>query len=151
MKSETHISNHPHNVFFLRAFMILIITLLGSSACGTIIYGTQENVWVTSDPMGETVVVNGKPVETPRFVLLPRSEDIHATTEKEGCTKTELQIHRRLNKWTILVGNLPLLAALPVGVLIDFVSGGAWSFEKDHVHVALSCDMQGDAHAVEIR
>jgi hypothetical protein len=139
MQSESGFTFHPHNFFSLRAFMMVIITLLGTSACGTIIYGMQESVWVTSDPMGETVVVNGEPVQTPRFLLLSRSEDLHVSAEKEGCTKTELQIHLRLNKWATLVGNLPLLAAYPIGILIDLATGGAWSFEKEHVHVALSC------------
>jgi hypothetical protein len=143
MQSESDYTSHSPNLFSLRAFTMLIITLMGTSACGTIIYGFQESVWVTSDPMGETVVVNDKPVVTPSFLLLPRTEDIHASAEKEGCTKAELQIHRRLNTWTILVGNLPLLVALPAGVLIDFVTGGAWSFEKDHIHLALSCGGKG--------
>lgn len=151
MQSEPNLTRHPSISFSLVVYFILIIALLTSSACGTIVHGFKEQVWVTSDPLGETVEVNGESVETPRFLLLSRSEDLRVSAEKDGCTKSEMRVHRRVNKWATLIGNLVLLAAYPAGVLIDFITGGAWSFEKDHIHIALTCNMQGNMHEAEIR
>ncbi len=109
---------------------------LAGAGCGTIVHGTRQNVMISSNPPGATATVNGMQVETPAVVSLSRDKDHMVTVEKEGCKKGHVPINRSFNGVATILGNILWLF---VGVVVDFVAGGAWTLEPDNVTVPLSC------------
>jgi hypothetical protein len=118
---------------------LLGLLLFGLSACATFIHGTEQKIWITSDPADATVRVDGVQMGTPNFVSLLRHATHTVTAEKEGCTKEQVKTSRGFNYMSTLLGNAWLLAWIPAGIIVDLISGGDWSLEPDHVHVVLLC------------
>lgn len=80
-----------------------VLLLFGLSACATIIHGTDQKIWITSDPINATVRVDGVQTGTPNFIPLSRSEKHTVTAEKEGCTKEQVKTSRGFNYMSTLL------------------------------------------------
>lgn len=124
----------------LRLLSLLLLLVPMTQGCGTVLYGTRQEISITSDPSEATATIGDVTVTTPATVSLRRRTDHTVRVTKDGYEEGQAQINRHLNGWTTLLGNAPWLL-LPGGyvttVLVDLVAGGGWTLEPDSVHVIL--------------
>jgi hypothetical protein len=66
-----------------------------TSACGTMINGSKQRVGISSDPLGASVSVDGKPYgKTPVLVNLTRKRNHQVTVELDGYQAFEADIKK---------------------------------------------------------
>ena len=120
--------------------LFLLTLMFGLPACATFIHGEEQRVWITTDPYDSMVRIDdSQRISPPNFISLPRRGKHVITAEKEGCSKEQIQMGRKFNYISTLLGNLGYLFLSPIAILVDLASGGAWTLEPDHVHLTLSC------------
>ena len=113
---------------------ILCVAFL-NAGCGTIIYGTSQNVTFNSNPPGAVArLSNGFEVTTPETISLARGNDYIVTFEKDGYKKKQVQITRSFNGTATILGNIFWLI---IGVAVDLVAGGAWKLQPEVVNATL--------------
>ena len=118
---------------------LLLLTILGTTGCASIISGTTQSVFVNSSPSGANVEVDGLQATTPAKLELKRSQPSHnVRVTKEGYEPANVSIGRKFNPW--VAGNLFWGYGVVVGVIVDFVSGGAWALETDRIDLSLATD-----------
>ncbi len=97
--------------------------------------GTQDSVFVESQPPGATVRVDGQAVaRTPAKIFLARGHPQRVTVEKEGYLAEELAFQRHFDAGWIL---FDLLLTLGIGIPIDVATGAMWNFNPDRAVVRL--------------
>ena len=113
----------------------LLFTIV-QGGCGAILYGGKQDVTFDSKPPGAAVKLdNDIRFMTPHTVSLPRSQNHHATFEKEGYEPLYVIVNHEFQPMTSIVGNL--LPFFPVGLAIDIVTGAAWRLEPELVRMEL--------------
>ncbi len=127
------------NELEVKVSSILLVFSLVTQGCGTIIYGTRQDISINSNPPEATVTVDGITVTTPATVSLRRRKDHTVTVIKEGYEEAQAHINRSLNGWVTLLGNLIwfLPGSYVVTVLVDLLAGGGWTLEPETVNVNL--------------
>ena len=116
---------------------VLSFAIVGMAGCASIMNGTTQSVFVNSTPSGAMVQVDGLQATTPAKLELKRSASSHdIRVAKDGYETAQVSVGRKLNPW--LAGNFAWGYGLPLGVLVDFISGGAWSLETDKVDLSLA-------------
>jgi len=125
-----------------------VLALL-AQGCGTILYGTRQEITISSTPPEAEATVDGVTVTTPAILSLKKNKDYAVTVKKEGYQEAQAQIKRSLNGWTTLLGNIvwyvpyvpghvPFIpGTYAIAVLIDLLAGGGWTLEPDAVNVTL--------------
>ena len=117
---------------------VSIITVLALSffvqGCGTLTHGMRQNITINSRPSGAKVTVGKLNVKTPATVSLARNRDYVVTAKKDGYEDSQTQIVRSFNTGSTIFGNI---LWLPPGLIIDFVTGGAWSLEPRTLSIYL--------------
>lgn len=111
---------------------LALLCLLGGGCCA-LITGNSEEIWLTSDPPGVSVHVDGKVYETPCKVRVSRSEE-HQVTFADG-QRVELKHSKWGNGW--MWGNLiwtPSLVLTLVALAVDGGTGAAKDLEPDDLH-----------------
>ncbi len=116
-----------------KKFLVLVtITGLVTSGCATIVHGTKQDVYVTSNPSGAVVRMQGIATTTPGVLTLDRKHERYVLVfEKEGYQPVEIKLRRTIDGW--FFGNL-LIGGL-VGIVIDFVNGSAYKLTPGEVDV----------------
>jgi hypothetical protein len=129
---------------------LVLAAWLLTSGCATIAHGRTQGIRVLSAPAGATVSVKGESVGvTPARVVLNRSEsDVVLRLEKEGYGAVDVPLKSTLSGWTganlplglfggATGGNLGMIGAVAFYGGIDLITGAAYSFEPNAVHVVL--------------
>ncbi|MBI3597633.1 MAG: PEGA domain-containing protein [Nitrospirae bacterium] len=117
------------------AVLLLVVNCMG---CGTLFNGTTKNVGISSSPSGAQVIVDGRSYITPAQVGLKRNQTYAITVQKEGYEPAGATVQRSVSGWiwadvvSMLAGGAGLL-----GLIVDFVDGGAYDLEPDNVNVNL--------------
>ena len=118
---------------------LLLLSILGTTGCASITSGTTQSVFVHSSPSGANVEVDGLQATTPAKLELKRNQASHnVRVTKEGYEPANVSIGRKFNPW--VAGNLLWGHGFLVGVVVDFVSGGAWDLDTDRIDLTLSPD-----------
>ncbi len=118
---------------------LLLLSILGTTGCASIISGTTQSVFVNSSPSGANVEVDGLQAKTPAKLELKRNQASHnVRVTKEGYEPANVSIGRKFNPW--VAGNLLWGYGFVVGVIVDFVSGGAWDLDTDRIDLSLAPD-----------
>ena len=118
---------------------LLLLAILSTTGCASIISGTTQSVFVNSSPSGANVEVDGLQATTPAKLALKRIQASHnIRVTKQGYEPASVSIGRKFNPW--VAGNLFWGYGVVVGVLVDFVSGGAWALETDQINLSLAPD-----------
>ena len=118
---------------------LLLLSILGTTGCASITSGTTQSVFVNSSPSGANVEVDGLQATTPAKLELKRNQASHnVRVTKEGYEPANVSIGRKFNPW--VAGNLLWGHGFLVGVVVDFVSGGAWDLDTDRIDLTLSPD-----------
>src|SRR5438874_13700090 len=94
---ETRISKEKMR-FLVRLVPIMILIAAGPG-CATVTGGCRDqNVKITSNPVGAAVLVDGQPAgSTPTAVKLCRKTEHHVEIAYPGCENAQVTIARRLN------------------------------------------------------
>jgi hypothetical protein len=105
------------------------------SGCATIVHlGSNEELSVSSDPSGATVVIDGtERGVTPLATKVERKKDHAVVLTKEGFEENQSRVESHISWW--IAGNV-ILGGL-VGILVDVMSGGGYTIEPDKVAVTL--------------
>lgn len=127
-----------HELHRINAMVIVLVfgfsTALGG--CATIIHGGKQNVSFDSQPPGARVKLsNGMRFTTPQTVSLPRGKDIIVTVGKEGYKSEQVMVTREFNAAATILGNILWLL---IGVVVDIVTGAAWTLDPENVTVDLT-------------
>ena len=119
------------------SFAIIVPVSLVLSGCATIVHGSHQEIEISSSPVGAKVRIDDTEVgTTPLSVKLQRSEDHIISVGIEGYEEAELKVTNHVTGW--VCGNLALIVVFaPVGIAIDFISGGFFAFSVDQVYVKL--------------
>jgi hypothetical protein len=96
--------------------------------CATMAHGPEQGVWIKSEPPGARVRVIPTGFEgiTPVWIMLPRSTSHQAVLSLVCHEERRVQVDRRLS--IMVLGNV---FTGGLGLLIDFVTGGAWNLKPD--------------------
>jgi len=115
----------------MRKLVVLFVVFI-FSGCATIMNGKMVTVPVTTYPPGAVAMINGVKYATPARVMVPRGQgDFKLYLLKEGYQPIYLELKETLNIW--LLGNFFFLP----GVVVDFVSGKAYSISPDRIDQSL--------------
>ena len=127
--------------------LILTICLIGtllSQGCGTIMSGTTQDVWVSSNPQGIVVTAeNGQSIITPGAITLKRKTE-HTLTAKFYKGKTagmsdviqQSKIIKQHMNWGWFFSNIIWDFGI-ISMPIDLISGGAYVLSPPSVHFTL--------------
>jgi hypothetical protein len=118
-----------------------ISTLLTvGSGCATVTGGGRDqNIKITSNPAGATVLVDGQAVgQTPADVKLCRKTEHQVEVAYPGCETAQMTIHRKLNPWVF--GNL--VVGGPIGLIVDVCTDATHQLTPDEIKVQLRSQMQ---------
>ena len=120
--------------FLARVVPIMILIAVGPG-CATVTGGCRDqNVKITSNPVGAAVLVDGQPVgETPASVKLCRKTEHDVEVAYPGCETAQVTVARRLNPW--LFGNI--LVGGPLGLVVDICTDATHNLSPDDIHVQL--------------
>ena len=111
----------------------VLVCLVYSSGCATIMSGTTERIRFESNPPGAQVSVNGRSYTTPVDVELPRHKNHDAEFVLPQYLPAKRQVVRDTNDWVygnILIGGL-------IGLMIDSANGASSDLQPDIVRVEL--------------
>jgi len=114
--------------------LLLVLSLL-LQGCATFIHGSRQEVALNSCPSDATATVDGINVRTPATVSLSRTKDYVVNVEKEGYEPGQAVLNRKFNGWSTILGNIVWLVP---GLIVDFLTGGAWTLEPKAVNVQLA-------------
>ena len=116
----------------------LLAALLAAATlgCATIINGPTQDVEITSDPPGASVLIlpEKKTVVTPAEVELDRKQVHTLLFALEGCLPATGYLDRLNSHMTdgnIILGGL-------IGIAIDYDSGAVYRLDPDPLHVVLA-------------
>jgi PEGA domain len=118
-----------------------IVALLATgSGCATVTGGCRDqNVKISSNPVGAAVLVDGQPMgQTPTAVKLCRKTEHHVEIAYPGCEPAQVTIARRLNPW--LFGNI--LIGGPIGLVVDICTDATHNLSPDDIHVQLQAQKE---------
>lgn len=119
-----------------------------STGCASIIEGSSQDLRVTSDPGGATVVIeraNGNEVfrgTTPATASLPTGDgffsgaEYFVTISAEGFEPQTIRIGTNVSGW-YLFGNV-FVGGLLGWVVVDPATGAMWNLETTHVSASLN-------------
>ena len=103
--------------------------------CGTLVHGGKQDIRIQSEPAGASVRAENSSAMTPGTVEISRRTDHTLIISKEGFDPCEVEINRRTSQW--LWGNILLLPFAPLGVIIDYYTGGYYELAPSGVSVQL--------------
>lgn len=111
---------------------LFLTTLLILNGCATIMTGSSQPITINSDVPNSKVYVDGAYTGQTPLILDHLSTKTNHTfrIEAEGYTPVTEVLKREASGW--VWGNL--LLGGPIGLGIDFGTGGLYIFKKDNIH-----------------
>lgn len=120
------------NTKLIKVISIFLIAFY-SVGCATIFKGSNADIRVNSAPAGARVYVNeidkGK---TPTTLSLKRDDSYVLHFKKEGYKDVKLEVQKKFDAATTIVGNL--FSWWVLGVVVDVASGAAYSLTPADVN-----------------
>jgi streptogramin lyase len=122
------------------------------AGCASIVSGPKQEIAVTSDPPGASVLVRDQTITTPGTITLARKQDYTVRVSKEGYYENMAELRSRENPWIVgnLLWDLPTtgllmcltqgqggLIVLGPGSIYDRVTGAGYQLVPDKVHLVL--------------
>lgn len=117
------------------------LTLVGGlavavfAACATIMHGSTQDIAVSSQPSGATVMVDNERLgETPVTAEMDRGSEHTIELELEGYEPYEIQVTKNVSGW--VAGNI-VFGGL-IGLAVDAATGGLYKLSPKEVNAELS-------------
>lgn len=138
----------------------LFLAVIFLSGCASIIEGSSQDLRVTSDPDGATVVIaraNGSEVfrgTTPATASLPTGNgffsgaEYFVTISADGFEPQTIRVGTNVSGW-YLFGNI-FVGGLLGWVVVDPATGAMWNLETTHVSGALGAVGTGQQSDIRI-
>ena len=104
----------------------LLVLLAG---CASIVSGTNQDIFFTSEPAGATVTVGPYSAICPTVMKLKRGKSYVATFKLKGYQTFSIPLGTSFNAW--ILGNLVFGGI--IGVVIDLATGSYLWFDQDHI------------------
>jgi hypothetical protein len=118
----------------------IVLTLLFSVNCGTIVHQTTQSIPVISDPPGAAVKVACGEVENDANAVTPTTVEVHRkpefcfiSFEKEGYERADVKLGRKMSP--LYLGNV-IIGGI-IGLIVDGVNGAMWNRTPHKVEVKL--------------
>lgn len=108
--------------------MLIMIPLLLTTGCGLIVYGTHQDVKITTDPPGLSAVNDGKTCITPCVLNVSRRSTEIIFMRPDGADSSA-EFKRSFN-WLIIPGNF---WNGWFGLLYDGLLGAFWTIEDVNI------------------
>lgn len=118
---------------------IVFVGVLFLTGCATIMHGSRQEIGLSSNPSGAVVRTGRKRCTTPCVLNLSRRRSHAFTFQKEGYEEAGDSVSSDTSGWVF--GNL-IFGMFP-GLIVDFISGGAYKLEPDSVRVRLVKEGEG--------
>lgn len=120
--------NKGYKIFTL----MLVPVLFFSTGCATIFKGSNADIRVNSAPAGADIYINNiDRGQTPQTLSLARNKDHVLVFKKDGFEDVTIEVNRKFDVATTIVGNLFSFALL--GVVVDVATGAAYSLQPADV------------------
>jgi hypothetical protein len=108
-------------------YLLLLIGLMIPAGCATMIRGTSEPLYVTSDPSGALVELSdGEKGTTPCQFVLKRNQSLNIKYSKEGYYPENVTVYPTLAGAGVILGGL-----------IDYGTGAVYSLTPNPAHAML--------------
>lgn len=116
----------------------LIALVILANGCATLVAGTDQAIYVTSEPQGASVefTPGGQHIVTPDVVVLDKEHSYHADLTLPCYQPASRTLRRRLSAW--LLGNV-LFGGL-VGLVVDLVTDAGFTLRPAQLHTVLHPD-----------
>ena len=105
------------------------------TACATIIHGTKQDIGISSQPTGATVMVDNQTGGvTPYIAKLSRKDKHIVHISMPGYAPADLTVTRKVSGWVwgnIVFGGL-------IGLAVDAISGGLYNLSPDQLSATLA-------------
>ena len=105
------------------------------------IYGTDDNLQVASNPSGaKATASNGMTCTTPCSLKLPRDTGVTVMLSRDGCDNQTVAVVPVYSTKSQLVGGAGnLVTTLGLGGLVDAGTGANYNLQPNPVVVSLNC------------
>ena len=126
----------PSPLLKATSIALIELSLLCLIGCSTLVNGKHQALTIDSNPPGAAFSVEGITGVTPGTVTLERAKTNHTVMiKKTGYQTEQFQVGRKPSLW--LAANIFLGYGLPIGLVVDFVTGAAYELGTDHVQATL--------------
>jgi len=120
-------------LFSLICILVGFSYTLTFTGCATIVHGRYQDIGIASTPSDANARLDSMTVKTPSTLHLKRNQSYSVNIEKEGYESASATFTSHLSGW--LWGNV-LFGGL-IGLLVDFITGGAKKLTPDNATVTL--------------
>jgi hypothetical protein len=120
----------------LRIIYIALLCFISLQGCATILHGGQQNLPIETTPPGVLATIGSQQCVTPCTLVVSRKE--RYIQFEQGQNKKKLPLSKEWNSGSVFFGNL----WFPPGIIIDFLSGGAYEIQPIHIWMDHDADIQ---------
>ena len=113
---------------------VMVLLLLVTTGCATIINGRSQNVTFESTPPGADLTVGGLKATTPAKLTLTRNQSYTATFTKADFPERKFEIEPAPSWW--LLGNAAFGGI--IGIIVDLATGSGMTLSPSDFHVDLA-------------
>jgi|SRR5690554_5426773 len=118
----------------IKLTIIMVLMLVFTQACGTIMQGTTQQIGINSNPSKASVTINGQNKgATPMIVDLKRKDSHMIRIELDGYEPYETTLTRKVSGWVwgnIVFGGL-------IGLVVDASAGGMYNLTPEQISAEL--------------
>jgi hypothetical protein len=112
---------------------LLLSVAIFTSACSTLLRGTEEEVSVHTHPAGADIQFsNGQTCKSPCVITAARNYPLQITAAKQNCQTQHAFIAPVLGTTGILTGGV-----------VDYMSGAVYDLKPNPLMINLTCDEKG--------
>jgi hypothetical protein len=115
--------------------LFLLAGALASTACASIMHGTDQDIGISSSPTGAKISVDNMPMgNTPVIAKLSRKDNHIVKIDLDGYAPAELTLTKGVSGW--VWGNLAFGGVL--GLAVDAISGGLYNLNPAQLQATLA-------------
>lgn len=123
----------------MKKITILLVIVLISTSCASIICGTKQNITFSSTPTDAIIYDNGFQIgRTPLSAGLERKKEHSISIKLDGYKPYEIIIRKTFNEWYL--GNI-IFGGI-IGLVIDPITGALYKLTPDQITAELSNNSQ---------
>jgi hypothetical protein len=131
-------------------FLALVVLVLASTGCATVMGGPREKINISSSPAGATILLNGEDIgTTPKVINISRFRAPDLALQLEGCEPYAVQIQRNFRTGPFLL-NIITPPLFFFGMGVDAATGAMFDLSPDVVNPLLSCPARTGAFGISI-
>lgn len=124
----------PSKGLFL--LVLLLPTFFALFGCATLMNPSTQYVPINTDPPNSNFFVNGKDYKTPALLEVNNQNVVDSITiSRQGYEDATIEFYQGVSPW--FYGNLLLLPAAPIGMLVDYLTDSISVTRPDYVSIRM--------------